>query len=126
MNLNLKSKESGFSPTDFLAIALCVVPTVLVWCGGKLFFRLYAGFLPRIRRSLIKYFAVVVVYCSIWLFSTFSRDGMHGMMFTLGEQVIGVVLLLIPFLTVLLMKPDFYVAQILGNGEAEQNAALNH
>ncbi|MDA7628950.1 hypothetical protein N8843_09960 [Verrucomicrobia bacterium] len=42
----VKAGESGFSPTDFLAIMLCVVSIILDSWGGKLFFHLYVGFLP--------------------------------------------------------------------------------
>jgi len=117
--------ESGFSATDFLAIALCVVPTILAWWGGKLFFRLYAGFFPRVRRSLLKYYGSVAVYCGLWLASSMSRDGIQRMMFAPEEQAIGVALLFIPFLTVLLMKPDSLPTQPSGNEEAEQGVVGN-
>ncbi len=98
--------QTGFSTTDFIAIPLLLVPSLLGWWGARLFFRLYAGFLARVRRALFWFYTAVTVYCGMWLISTFSRDGTTGTIFAPHEQAIGLILLLIPFLTVVFMSPD--------------------
>lgn len=98
--------QSGFAPTDFVAILLSLVPTLFCWSGAKLFFRLYAGFIPTVKRALLWFYFAVTVYCGMWLFSTFSRDGTTGAIFEPQQQAIGLTLLLIPFLAVVFMSPD--------------------
>ncbi len=98
--------QSGFSLTDFIAIPLLLVPSFLGWWGARLFFRLYAGFLARVRRALFWFYTVVTIYCGMWLISTFSRDGTTGSIFAPQEQTIGFLLLLLPLLIVAFMSPD--------------------
>lgn len=98
--------HSGFSPAYFIAIPFLLVPSVLSWWGAGLFFRLYAGFLGRVRRALFWFYTAVTAYCGIWLISSFSRDGIKGTFFAPQEQAIGLILLLIPYLSVVFMSPD--------------------
>jgi hypothetical protein len=115
--------QSGFAVTDFMAIPLLLVPSLLGWWGVKLFFRLYAGFLPRARRLLFWFYSAVVAYCGMWLVSTFSRDGMSGAIFAPQEQLFGLLLLLTPLLVVGFMKPDEESTSAAKNEEAEQVAS---
>ena len=98
--------QSKFAPTDPLAITLFLIPSILSWWGVKLFFRLYVGFLKRVRIVLIWFYASTLVYCGMWLFSTFSRDGIGGTIFGSREQVIGSMLLLVPLIAVIFTYPD--------------------
>ncbi len=117
--------QSGFSPTDFIAIPLLLVPSVLGWWGARLFFRLYAGFLARVRRALFWFYTAVTVYCGMWLISTFSRDGTTGTIFAPQEQAIGFIILLLPFLTVTFMSPDELPAHTDNNNDAQQVGTSN-
>lgn len=112
--------KSGFSPTDFIAIPFLLVPSVLGWWGARLFFRLYAGFLERVRRALFWFYTAVTVYCGMWLISTFSREGTTGAIFAPQEQLIGFIILLLPFLTVTVMSPDEMPAHTADNNNAQQ------
>ena len=112
--------QSGFSPTDFIAVPLLLVPTVLGWWGARLFFRLYAGFLARVRRALFWFYASVTAYCGMWLISPISRDGTTGTIFAPQEQAIGLIFLLIPFLTVVFMSPDELPGCTVNNDNAQQ------
>jgi hypothetical protein len=98
--------QSGFASTHCLVIPWLLLPTVFGWWGVRLFFRLYGGFLASVRRALFWFYAAVTAYCGMWLISTFSRDGTTGSIFAPQEQAIGLILLLIPFLTVVFMNPD--------------------
>jgi len=115
--------ESGFALTDLIATPLLLLPSILGWWGVKLFFRLYAGFLKRVRKALFWYYVAVTVYCGFWLVSTFSRDGVTGAMFAPQEQAVGLLLLAIPLLAVGLMSPDPLPASPDRNEEAEQDGA---
>ena len=117
--------QSGFSPTDFIAIPLLLVPSVLGWWGARLFFRLYAGFLASVRRALFWFYTAVTVYCGMWLISTFSRDGTTGTIFAPQEQAIGLIILLLPFLTVTFMSPDELPADTDNNNNAQQAGSSN-
>ena len=114
--------KSGFALTDLIAIPLLLLPSILGWWGVKLFFRLYAGFLKRVRKALFWYYVAATVYCGFWLVSTFSRDGVTGTMYAPQEQAMGLLLLAIPLLTVALMSPDPLPAGPERNEEAEQDA----
>lgn len=117
--------QKGFSATDFLAIPLLLLPSILGWWGTRLFFRLYAGFLPKVRRALFWFYAAITAYCGMWLDSTFSRDGTTGTIFAPQEQTIGLILLLIPFLTVVFMNPDGPTEHTTRNRNAQQVGAPN-
>jgi hypothetical protein len=113
--------EFGFAPTDFLEIPLLLMPAFLAFWGAKLFFRLDAGFLPRVRRSLFWFYASVAAYRAAWLV-TFNRDGMTKTILSPQEQLIVMVLLLIPLLSVVFMTPDSLPTSVARDGEAEQSA----
>lgn len=98
--------RSGFELTDFIAIILCAIPMLLAYWGIKIFYRLSTGYLPAVRKSLLQYLVVVALYCGIWLASTSTRGGETEIMFSPQEQGIGIILLMIPLLSVLLTNPD--------------------
>jgi hypothetical protein len=117
--------QSGFAATDFLAIPLLLLPSILAWWGTRLFSRLYSGFLPRVRRALFWFYAAMTEYCGMWLVSTFSRDGTTGTIFAPQEQTFGLILLLIPFLTVVFTNPDGPTKHATETSNAQQVGAQN-
>jgi len=56
----------------------------------------------------------------MWLISTFSREGTTGAIFAPQEQLIGFIILLLPFLTVTVMSPDEMPAHTADNNNAQQ------
>jgi len=98
--------ESGFDPSDFLAIVLLCIPALLAWWGIRIFFRLYAGFLPRVRRSLIIFYGCVLAYCGMWLFTAASDGENVTFIFGATEQIVGLMALVLPLLLGVVMRPD--------------------
>ena len=117
--------QSGFAATNFLAVPVLMIPALLAWWGIKLFLSLYAGFLARSRTMLFWFYSVTTAYFGLWLISTFNRDGLSGTIFSLQEQVFGLMLLLIPLLAVGFTKPDFQPNPPTKNEEAQQAAPCN-
>ena len=109
--------QSGFGVSNFLVLPLLLIPAHLGWWGCKLFFRLYSEFLPRVRTLLFRFYSAVSVYCGLWLISTFSHGGIKGSIFSLQEQVLGLILLLIPLVAVGFTKPDLQPMAATNNNE---------
>ena len=59
----------------------------------------------------------------MWLISTFSREGTTDTIFAPQEQAIGLILLLIPYLTVVFMSPDELPNYKANHDNAQQDAA---
>ena len=118
--LTVAAVGTGFVGTNFLTLPVLLTPALIAWWGIKLFFRLYAGFLPQTRTLLFWFHSTMTGYCGLWLIATFSRDGLSGSIFSLHEQVFGLLLLLIPLLAVGFTKPDFQPMLATNNEEAQQ------
>ena len=115
---------SGFSVSDVFAIVLLLVPSLLAWWGFRLFFRLYGGFFPELKKTLIFYYGCVAAYCSLWLFSGATRGGHTEPFFSRGQQVLGLIILIMPLILAIAMRADS-TATPPNNEDAEQDMGLD-
>lgn len=110
---------SGLSLSDSVAIGVLMIPPIMLVWGVRLFSRCEQGFLPCVRRSLLAYYGAFAIHCGLWLGSTHGNGESVTILFSRSERLVGMILLSIPLITALLMKPD------AGEGEDSKSSPPN-
>ena len=98
--------QQGFRASDFPAMVMLGIPPALIWCGLWLQMGLRQGIHPMLRRKLLAFYLVVLVYCAIWLFSPISHADVEIGFFSTEDQVVGSVVLILPVLITLFTNPE--------------------
>ena len=98
--------SKGFSPSDFVAFPLLILPAFIAWMGILLCFRLRAGFSRGLRNRLLGYHGLNLCYCGMWLLSPVWRDGLRYDMFSDEAKFMGFALLIVPVIVTAFTRSD--------------------
>ncbi|WP_035613423.1 hypothetical protein [Haloferula sp. BvORR071] len=100
--------RSGFYTSDAAPLTMLALPLLLAIAGVGLWVKMGSGYSAGLRRVLLVYQLVMLVYGGCYLFfATVSRDGGEQLpRFRPVDQVLCLGLLAIPALVVVITKPE--------------------
>ena len=98
--------RQGFRASSELAMIVCAIPPVLVFWGFRMLPELGQGVHATLRRRLLAFYLVVLVYCMAWLFSSASRHGDEFAIFPNEIRIFGSMVLILPVLITLFTSPE--------------------
>lgn len=114
--------EHGFEAGNLVAAVVLLIPPVLIGWGFHMLRDLRQGFHHKLRRKLLAFYLVVMVYCAFWLFSPVSHHGIEISIFPSRDQFIGSIILILPVLITLFTNPE---AKRIWNPDAGGNLRLH-